>query len=80
MIRHILEILDGALKFPAVDCLGGLASVLEGNAEIGASGASRLGRVDGMGSVSNHCDRFDERSVSVGKCGVLCFKVLSCLD
>jgi hypothetical protein len=38
----ILEELDGALKLPAVDSLGSLAGVLEGNAKVRASGLRRF--------------------------------------
>lgn len=53
VLLHILEELDGALKLPAVDGLGGLAGVLEGNSEVGAAGAGRLLGEDLLGSVSD---------------------------
>lgn len=49
----ILKVLDGALKLPAVDGLGGLAGVLEGHTEVGATGAGGLGVVDVGGSVTD---------------------------
>ena len=42
LLGHILEELLGALQLPAVDRLGGLAGVLERDAEVGAAGAGRL--------------------------------------
>lgn len=39
----VLEEGDGTVELPAVDGLGGLASVLEGDAEVLAAGAGRLG-------------------------------------
>ena len=37
MALDILEVFDGFLQIPAVDGLGGLAGVLEGDAEVGAA-------------------------------------------
>ncbi len=42
----ILEEGDGALKLPAVDGLGRLAGVLEGDAEVGTAGAGRFRGLD----------------------------------
>ena len=42
MFLDVLEELDGALKFPAVDGLSRLAGVLEGNSEVCASGFCRF--------------------------------------
>lgn len=42
MSLDVLEEGDGALELPAVDGLGGLAGVLEGNPEVGTAGAGRL--------------------------------------
>lgn len=39
----VVEVGDGALEFPAVDSLSGLAGVLEGDTEVGAAGASGFG-------------------------------------
>ena len=61
MLLNVLEELHGTVELPAVDGLGGLASVLERNTEIGTAGASRLRRVDFGGSVSN----LEGREVSI---------------
>jgi hypothetical protein len=53
LLLDILEELDGAGQLPAIDGLGGLAGVLEGNSEVGTAGASRLRGLDLGGSVSN---------------------------
>lgn len=53
LLLDVLEERDGADKLPSVDGLGGLSGVLEGNAEVGAASASRLGGVNLLGSVSN---------------------------
>lgn len=34
LLLHVLEELDGAGQLPAIDGLGGLAGVLEGNSEV----------------------------------------------
>lgn len=49
----ILKVLKGALKLPSVDGLGGLASVLERDTEVGATGAGRLGGLDVGGGVAD---------------------------
>jgi hypothetical protein len=53
VLQDISEVGEGALELPAVDSLGGLAGVLEGNAEVAAAGASRLCAFNGRGSVAN---------------------------
>ena len=53
VLQDISEVGEGALELPAVDCLSGLASVLEGNAEVAAAGAGRLCAVNGGCSVAN---------------------------
>ena len=42
VLLDILEVVDGASELPAVDRLGGLAGVLEGDAEVGTARAGRL--------------------------------------
>lgn len=42
MLAHVLEVLEGPLEIAAVDGLGGLAGVLEGDAKVGAAAAGRL--------------------------------------
>ena len=42
VLLDVLEEGNSALELPAVDGLGGLAGVLEGDAEIGTAGAGRL--------------------------------------
>jgi len=54
VLLNVLEEGNSALKLPAVDGLGGLASVLEGHSEIGTASAGRLRGLDLGGSVSNH--------------------------
>lgn len=41
--NDVVEVCDGALELPTVDGLGGLAGVLEGDTEVGATGASGFG-------------------------------------
>lgn len=53
MLLDILEESKGALELPAVDGLGGLASVLERNTEVGTAGAGRLGGLNFLGGVTN---------------------------
>jgi hypothetical protein len=56
VLKDISKVGEGTLKLPAVDGLGSLASVLEGDAEVAASRASRLCAVDAGCSVANlHC-------------------------
>lgn len=64
LLLDVLEELDGALELPAVDGLGGLASVLEGHTEVGTAGAGRLGGNDLGGSVPNLVDANKTRSAS----------------
>jgi hypothetical protein len=42
----VLEELDRALEFPAIDCLCSLAGVFEGNSKVSTASAGRLGRMD----------------------------------
>ena len=53
VLLDVLEEGNSALKLPAVDGLGGLASVLERNSEVGTASAGRLRGLDLGGSVSN---------------------------
>lgn len=53
VLLDILEESKGALELPAVDGLGGLASVLERNTEVGTAGAGRLGGLNFLGGVTN---------------------------
>lgn len=50
---NVLEEGDGTLELPAVDGLGSLAGVLEGNPEVGTAGAGRLRGLDLSRSVSD---------------------------
>lgn len=54
VLLDVLEEGNSTLKLPAVDGLGGLASVLERHSEVGTAGAGRLRGLDLGGSVSNH--------------------------
>src|SRR5512140_1764704 len=63
-LDHILKELLGPGKLPAVDRLRSLAGVLEGNAEVGPAGASRLRRGDLSRCVPNLGRR--ESLVSLG--------------
>lgn len=49
----VVQVGDGALELPAVDGLGGLARVLEGDAEVGAAGAGGFGGFDVGGCVAD---------------------------
>lgn len=62
MLLYILEVGDCAVQFETIDGLGCLAGVFERDAEVGASGASRFGIVNGVGGVSDLL-----MSVGVGK-------------
>lgn len=53
MILDVLKELNSTLELPAVDGLGGLASVLEGDTEVGTAGAGRLGGLNLGRSVSD---------------------------
>ena len=53
MLLDVLEELDGAVQLPAVDGLGGLPGVLEGDTQVSTAGAGRLGALDLGGGVSN---------------------------
>lgn len=53
LLGDILEVLGGTVELPAVDGLGGLAGVLEGDTEVGATSASALRGVDVGGSVAD---------------------------
>lgn len=56
VLEDISEVGEGALELPAVDGLGSLAGVLEGDAEVAAARAGRLCAVDAGCSVANlHC-------------------------
>jgi len=49
----VLQVGDGALQLPAVDRLGGLARVLEGDTEVGAPRSRGFGVVDVGGGVAD---------------------------
>lgn len=66
VLLNVLEESNSALKLPAVDGLGGLASVLEGHSEVGTAGAGRLRGLNLGGSVSNLC--CEEKSQSAVAC------------
>ena len=53
MALDVLEVGEGASELPAVDGLGGLASVLVRDTEVGAAGARGLGRLDVGGGVAD---------------------------
>jgi hypothetical protein len=59
VLLHVLEEGNSTLELPAVDGLGGLAGVLEGDTEVGTAGAGRLGGLDLSRGVSNHLDGID---------------------
>lgn len=66
MLLHILEEGNSALQLPAVDGLGGLVGVLEGDSEVGTAGAGRLGGLDLGRSVSDLFEgEEEEQSVHV---------------
>lgn len=52
----VLKELNSTLEFPAVDGLGGLTGVLEGDTEVGTASAGRLGGQNLGRSVSDHLD------------------------
>lgn len=60
-LLHILEVLDGAGDFPAVDGLSSLAGVLEADTKIAATAASRFGTWDTVGG--GVADLFGKASV-----------------
>ena len=53
VVRDVLEVGEGAAQLPAVDGLGCLAGVLEGDAQVGAASARALGRFDVGGCVAD---------------------------
>ena len=54
LVPHdILEVGDGAGELPAVDGLGCLAGVLEGDAKVGAPSAGGFGGLDVCGCVAD---------------------------
>lgn len=53
LLNYIIEVCQGALELPAVDCLSGLASILEGDAEVSAASTSGFGRLDLGSCVAN---------------------------
>ena len=53
MLLDILEVSQCLLQIPAVDGLGGLAGVLEADAQVAAARASGLARFDGRSSVAD---------------------------
>jgi hypothetical protein len=57
VLLDVLKEGNSTLQLPAVDGLGGLAGVLEGNTEVGTAGAGRLGGFDLSRSVS-HLEKF----------------------
>ena len=55
VVLDVLKVCDGAGELPAIDGLSGLARVLEGDAEVGASCACGLAAVDVFGCVADLC-------------------------
>ena len=53
MFPHILQICQGPRHFPAIDRLGGLARILEGDTKVRASSAGALGRFDMRSGVAD---------------------------
>lgn len=53
MSDHVVQVGDGALQLPAIDGLGGLTGVFEGDAEICAAGAGGFGGLDRGGCVAD---------------------------
>jgi hypothetical protein len=53
VLQDIAKVGERALELPAVDGLGGLAGVLEGNAEVAAARAGRLCALDAGCCVAN---------------------------
>lgn len=53
MVNNIIEVCQGALELPAIDCLSGFAGVFEGDAEVGAVGAGGLARCYARGCVAD---------------------------
>lgn len=53
VLQDILEVLRGAVEFPAVDGLRGLAGVLEGDAKVAAASPGGLCVVDGYCCVAD---------------------------
>lgn len=53
MINHIAQICQRALELPAIDGLGRLAGVFEGDAQVGAVGAGRFALLDRGGGVAD---------------------------
>ena len=53
VVLNIVEVGEGAGELPAVDSLGSLAGVLEGDTEVGATSARRFGGLEVGGCVSD---------------------------
>lgn len=53
LLNHIVKVSQRALQLPAIDRLGGFASVLEGDAEVGAASTRGLGGFDLGGCVAD---------------------------
>lgn len=53
LLNNIVQVCQRALELPAIDRLGRLAGVFEGNAEVGAAGARGLGGLDLGGCVAD---------------------------
>lgn len=53
VVNNIIEVCQGALELPAIDCLSGFAGVFEGDAEVGAVGAGGLARCYARGCVAD---------------------------
>ena len=71
MFTDIVEVGNSLLQVHAIDCLGRLAGVFEVDAEIGAAGLGRLGRVDGRCRIADHDGRRGGDVVAVGNVGGL---------
>lgn len=54
LLLDVLEVGEGALKLPAVDGLGGLASILEADSQVRATSAGALSGFDLGRSVADH--------------------------
>lgn len=79
VVLDVLEVGQGAAELPAIDGLGRLAGVLEGDTEVGAASARALGRVDVGGCVADLCRReWGGQSLSHCGRGLLCRS--ECID
>ena len=88
VLQDIAEVGEGALKFPAVNGLSGLAGVLEGDTEVGTASAGALCVVEAGCSVTNlgtinfafeRCCSSFESSATVGDNSPFCRAMRSCV-